>query len=114
MSNEREVKGQQPDSGQKWQVSANTSLDNLPLYQQAAEQTGFAVTIVAREGEPFSFDRPIFVFRDGRRTATGQTKPATITMEPGRIGITIRKPSGNGDFSPFWKKFGELRAAVKA
>ncbi len=85
-------------------VSSNIELEQLSLYQQAAESTGFKISISARPGEPFIFWHP----GDEEKGIKGGMR--TMTLPEGNLGITITKPSEQKDHSAFWQEYAKLAA----
>lgn len=86
-------------------VTISILADTLPLYQQAADTTGFRVTPIARPGESYL----------GRRTAdlSGGYLLKEHRVLEGMLGISIEKPSGVVDPSAFWHELQRLQE-VKA
>ncbi|HCM37907.1 MAG: hypothetical protein UV61_C0028G0006 [Candidatus Gottesmanbacteria bacterium GW2011_GWB1_43_11] len=85
-------------------ITSNIKLEQLPLYQQAALQTGYSLSVIAREGEPYTFLAPGSM----RGAITRVAEPKTITIQPGFVAIYVEKPQDKIDFSPFWDAFKAL------
>lgn len=60
--------------------------DDLPLYRQAAEKTGFELSVEAREGQQHAF------WRTGLEEKSGAGM-RTVTVPEGKLGITITRPA---------------------
>lgn len=80
--------------------------DLLPLFEQAATQTGYKVTVIARAGEKYDHDT-------GRAVPTGSSE-RIILVTDGFIGISIAKPLEQKDHTPFWTAYDALKAASVA
>ena len=91
-------------------VSEQISLDSLPFYEQAAGETGFGLSVIAREGQPYTFQAHVYG-ADG--AITNETRPESIIIDSGRVAIAITRNSPTGDHSPFWRRLDELKAASK-
>src|SRR3989344_5948211 len=68
-------------------ITSNIKLELLPLYQQAALQTGYSLSVIAREGEPYTFLAP----RIKGGTIMGVEDLKTITIQPGFVAVSIEK-----------------------
>jgi len=99
-------------------TSVNTFIDvkNLPLYEEVAAKTGYTVSIIAREGEPFTFRRNKYTRisdhseRDYYHNEKYQEKVQdTIMLKHDEIAISIIRPQDQQDHSPFWKAFDALK-----
>jgi hypothetical protein len=101
-----DVKGQPP----KATVSSQVTMDQLKQYQQAAEQTGFRITTLAREGQNYtswSTARKLKSCGEEEKI-TGEKTPRTIQVSPGHVAISIKPPEGETNFAPFWKAYNAL------
>ena len=92
-------------------VTEVTQEGRLPLLQQVAEQTGFSVAVVAREGEQHSFWGLDYEDGGDELVPTRRVK-RTTTIQPGFIAVSISKPGNyKGDHEPFWNAYNVLRQA---
>lgn len=82
----------------EYQVLETIKTDQIPLYEKAAELTGYKVTVTAQEGENFTFW--IDHFRLGR-----------TVIRPGYVGVSIESPVGQRNYHPFWETYKALKAA---
>lgn len=82
-------------------VSLNVIKDELPLYEQAAQNTGFGLSVSAREGQPHTFRH---------RGEHGEMEMKTVIIPAGRLGITVRRLAEQKDHSAFWKEYKKLEA----
>lgn len=79
----------------------------LPLYEEAAEQTGYGVEVIARVGEEFLLEDK----DNGILKGTFHT----VKVEPGFVRIGITRPLGQeiADSTPFWDAVKELEQPPK-
>lgn len=84
-------------------VSNVIKSDELSLYEQAAQKTGFELSVKAREGQPHTF----WFGRGGWE----EKLMRTVTIGKDFLGINITRPVGQKDHSAFWAEYRKLQAA---
>lgn len=87
-------------------VSCVIESDKLSLYKQAAHNTGFELSVSARENQPHTFWLPR---RFGKELKTGE-ELETVIIGKGFLGINITRPVGQKDHSAFWAEHRKLQA----
>jgi hypothetical protein len=86
------------------QVSEVIETRELPLFQQAAAKTGFAVNVNATEGQKYT---KISGLSD-REILMGKTY--TEILEKGKSQVIISKELSKGeDFGKFWREYEKLK-----
>ncbi len=99
-------------------VSFALEMKNLPLYEQAANQTGYKVSVKAKEGENFTFSSTeqeikthihdgLVELREGDISDSNFDRTAKIA--PVMVGISIEAPEGKKDYTEFWKTYEALK-----
>lgn len=87
-------------------VTLTITEERLPLYQQAGQQTGYEVKVLARAGQSYiTHERKI----DGSKMLRHSEKLTdtyeyrTIKVADGHVGISIINWDPQRDHSPFWR-----------
>ncbi len=86
-------------------ITSVPTLDRLSQYEQAAANSGYKVTVIAREGENYTSWTPL---KDASGMRTGGWTPITEVVMPGRIAIAIEKSEDQISHSPFWRAYEAL------
>jgi hypothetical protein len=95
-----DLKGQAP----RPTVTSQISVEQLAQYQQAAEQVGFRISTLAREGQNVTFWTTPKLEK-----IIGEKVPNTVRVQSGHVAISIEPPEGKRDFQPFWNAHEALK-----
>lgn len=82
-------------------VALTLPLEKLSLFKQAATQSGYELDVTAREGDPFT----LWI------NFGGGWEEKTAPVKPGKVGITLKRPSDHENHSPFWRALEQLEKA---
>jgi hypothetical protein len=103
-------------------VARKTSVDTvvlakeLSLLEEAAARTGYHLSVVAREGQNYSYtidrstETDTVTDRVGRDYMTKEKQfEVTRKLIPGEVAISVSAPQGRTDYTPFWHTYNALK-----
>ena len=97
------------DGGPSWdsnEIVERVSDDDFPLFQQAADSTGFTLREAGAPGKTYTFWVPKFT---DSGLYTEERVPLPTTLGPNERVLGIAKPHDQIDHAQFWTKLRELR-----
>jgi hypothetical protein len=100
--------------GEVRKTTVDTVVDakELSLYQEAAARTGFNLSVVAREGQDYTYS----IEKDNgegsrqpRNIRKGEIVQVTRKLTPGEVAISVKAPQGRIDYATFWDAYRALK-----
>ena len=103
------------DVVRKTSVNTVVSAKDLSLLEDAGAKTGYTVSVIAREGQDYTYWIEKHKGEEGRREREriirrGENVQVTRKLTPGEVAISIKAPEGRTDYTPFWHTFNTLKS----
>lgn len=90
-------------------VTFTIAENDLPVYVQAARQSGVGLNILARGGETHTFWYENPNGQIGSRPDVDAPGFRTIVMEKRRLAVAVIRPQGVADLGSFWNAIDSIR-----